>query len=369
MVGVAWRLALIALLVAATVGTSACQPTGGGNGDGSGEATASTEATGTNESSGLPGGEGGIARAAEAVLPSVVYVSNQQSVQDPDTGQRSQLPMGSGSGVVIRADGHILTNNHVIAGSDSVTVRVGDEDIDATIVGRDPATDLAVVKIERDGLVAAQVGDIDGLTVGEWVVAVGFPFGLDRTVTAGIVSGLGRSTVQASQNEVTAYTDLIQTDAAINPGNSGGALADLEGRVVGINTLIESSTGQSAGVGFAIPMDFAMDVAKQLIDTGKAEHTFMGVSISSANPHGADGDTAGALVEAVEAGSPAAKAGIKQGDVIVGVGDEEIRTSDDVFTAVRSRRPGDTVEVRLKRGEETVTVDVTLVGRASLPGE
>jgi putative serine protease PepD len=199
--------------------------------------------------------------AAKAV-PSVVNVTIQQRRTDPFTGQTSYVDLGNGSGVIIRSDGYILTNNHVVDGATKIIVRLGTTEVTATVVGTDPTSDLAVIKIAKTGLPAATIGSSADLQVGEEVIAVGSPFGLDKTVTSGIVSALHRTNLTQGQSGVTSYTNLIQTDASINPGNSGGALADLSGAVVGINTLIFSPSGQlgqsqSAGIGFAIPIDFA----------------------------------------------------------------------------------------------------------------
>ncbi len=210
---------------------------------------------------------------AAKVVPAVVNVTVQQQGFDPFTGQNVRRDVGNGSGVIVREDGYILTNYHVIEGADSIVVTVGVEDKPATVVGIDTSSDLAVLKIEGDGYPAAEAGSSKDLRVGQYVMAVGSPFGLEKTVTVGIISALNRSSLVDGTNDLTTYTNLIQTDAAINPGNSGGALVDSLGRLVGINTLIQSPSGsvgapQSAGIGFAIPVDFAIDIAKQLIETG-----------------------------------------------------------------------------------------------------
>jgi putative serine protease PepD len=210
-----------------------------------------------------------IEAVAAKVTPSVVNVAIVRRAVDPFTGQTSEQKAGNGSGVIVRADGFILTNNHVVEGADRILVRIGLEDKPAKVIGTDPTTDIAVVKVEATGLPAIVTGDSDALKVGETVVAIGSPFGLDKTVTSGIISALHRSG-DAGGNSNT-YTNLIQTDAAINPGNSGGALADMSGRIVGINTLIQTGGAQqSAGIGFAIPIKLASLVAEQLIATGKA---------------------------------------------------------------------------------------------------
>ncbi len=312
-----------------------------------------------------------LSQAAAAVLPSVVSISFE-----------SNAGSGSGSGIVISSDGQILTNNHVVAqaadgGSLSVTFSDGST-ADAEILGRDPATDLAV--IQADGvsdLTPASLGSSADLHVGDTVLAIGSPLGLDGSVSAGIVSALNRSITlqgettpeeqspfggggpQANPSD-TAVISAIQTDAAINPGNSGGALINADGEVVGINTAIASlaqgttSQGGNIGVGFAIPIDTARDIAQQLIDDGSVSHAYLGVSIAD----GEDGD--GALVQAVEEGQPAADAGLQEGDVITKVGDTDITDAASLTAAVRSQSPGDTVPVTFTRGGDEQTVDVTL---------
>ncbi len=304
---------------------------------------------------------------ANRVVPSVVAITIHELVRTPaGTGYRE---IGSGSGVVYREDGYIITNQHVIAGADRVTVGIGVEDVEAEVVGSDPSTDLAVLRVERTGLPVPEFGDSSGLRVGQIVVAVGSPFGLDKTITAGIVSALSRSTLTIGANDVTAYTNLIQTDAAINPGNSGGALADEDGRVIGINTLIESPSGavgapQSAGIGFAIPADFAIEAARQLIDAGCVVHPYLGVTTVTLDPSTIASFElpveAGALVQRVAPESPADLAGMERNDIVVAIDDEPVEGFADVFTAVRSRDVGEVVEVDVVRGDETVTLDVEL---------
>ncbi len=306
------------------------------------------------------------ASAAEKISPSVVYIS-AESQQQSGFGGMSGSSSSSGSGIIIKSDGHILTNNHVIEGASAVTVTIDGSKYTAKVVGTDAATDLAVLKIDKTGLPAASTGTPKSLQVGEWVIAVGFPYGLDRTVTFGIVSGLGRTTVQSSASELTAYTNLIQTDASINPGNSGGALADIEGRVVGVNTLIESGTGENTGIGFAIPIDFAMYVADQLMETGSAQHAYLGVGVGDTTLPYDTGEraTAGAAVQSVESGSPAEKAGIEPGDILTKIGDQTIESSSDVFTAVRSHKPNETLSIEFSRDGKSKSASVTLSGKTS----
>ena len=303
-----------------------------------------------------------IEAVASKVVPSVVNIV----VELRDAFGTST---GVGSGVIIRSDGYILTNNHVVESATKIVVRLGTSDLTATVVGTDPTSDLAVIKVSKAGLPAATLGSSAGLQVGEGVIAVGSPFGLDRTVTSGIVSALHRMNLTQGQSGVTAYTNLIQTDASINPGNSGGALADLSGAVVGINTLILSPTGQlgssqSAGIGFAIPIDFAKTIADQLISGKKVTHPFLGVSTATvdqalAQSYGLPVNS-GALIQQVTTGSPAATAGLKVGDIIVRIDKTTITTSEDVFATVRTSSVGQQIQIEVVRGSRHVTVTATL---------
>jgi S1-C subfamily serine protease len=312
---------------------------------------------------------------AKKVVPSVVSVTIQQAVTD-FSGNQAFRKVGTGSGVIIRPDGYILTNNHVVDGADKVIITVGLEDKVATVVGTDPTTDLAVVKIEGSGYPAAEAGSSKDLQVGQFVMAVGSPFGLEKTVTSGIVSALQRSEQAQGQtaNDITTYTNLIQTDAAINPGNSGGALVDEHGLLVGLNSLIQSPSGgvgaaQSAGIGFAIPVDFAIDIANQLIANGKATHAYVGISTETVDENLAAQFglpmKSGALVRFVAPGAPAEAAGIKRGDVIVKIGDARVGSVADVFAAIREHKVGDTVPFEVVRSGQTTSVSVTLGSDAS----
>ncbi|MHB9003744.1 MAG: S1C family serine protease [Coriobacteriia bacterium] len=308
---------------------------------------------------------------AEKVDPSVVNVGVEQRGFNPFTGSSGILSSGNGSGVIIREDGYILTNNHVVEGADRIVVTVGPDDLEAEVVGVDPQTDLAVLKLEGDTYTPIEIGSSEDLKVGQFVVAIGSPFGLEKTVTSGIVSALQRSSLAEGATSITAYTNLIQTDAAINPGNSGGALVDAQGRLVGINTLIQSPTGSSAGIGFAIPVDFAMDVAEQLIETGRVVHPYMGVSTSTideatARQYGMS-VTQGALVQFVEPDSPAEEAGIKRGDIIIEIDGEQVKGTQDVYTGVRANKVGDTIEVLIVRNDTESTLSVTLAGDFERP--
>lgn len=306
---------------------------------------------------------------ATKVTPAVVNISVEQSGINAFTGKRVTQVTGDGSGVIIRSDGYILTNYHVIEGADALVVTVGVDDLKAKVVGTDPASDLAVIKIERIGLPTITWGDSGALKVGEPVVAIGSPFGLERSVTTGIVSALGRSSVAESESGLTAYTSLIQTDAAINPGNSGGALCNELGQLIGINALIQSTSGTSSGIGFAIPSDFAKGIAKELIAKGKVTHAYLGVGTvtvdsSIASQYGLSVDS-GALVEEVNANSPADAAGIERGDIIVKIDDTKVASVEDVFSAVRAHKVGESLSIELVRGSAHRTVHATLTSDAS----
>jgi putative serine protease PepD len=313
----------------------------------SGSAPASVTTSGTAEA------------AAAAALKRVVTLNVTGAQQS-----------GTGSGVIIRADGYILTNQHVVAAAEnggSITATLPDgRTVPAKIVGTDTVTDLAVVKVSASGLTAATFADSDAVKIGQTVVAVGSPLGLDGTVTEGIVSALHRPTTGGSDN--TAVIDALQTDAAINPGNSGGALVDLAGRVVGINQSIATASsgggpgqGSSAGnigIGFAIPSNTAARVSEQLITSGKATHAYLGVQAGSGGESATPGT--GATLASVESGGPAAAAGLKAGDVVTKIGDRVIDGSEELVAAVRSYAPGDKVTLTIRRGDAEQTVTVTL---------
>ncbi len=306
---------------------------------------------------------GSIADIARRVLPVVVSVEVSSSAGS-----------GTGSGVVIDGNGYVLTNNHVVSevatsGSGTLRVRFNDQSAaEARIAGRDPKTDLAVLKVDRPGLTVAALGDSSKIAVGDPVIAVGSPLGLASTVTAGIVSALDRPVRLGggggnSGSDTNAVINAIQTDASINPGNSGGALVDASGAVIGINSAIatlSASTGQSGsiGLGFAIPINEARAIAQQLIRTGKVQHATLGVTARSVT----DGARDGALVESVAAGSAAAAAGIKAGDVITRVGDRLVGGSDDLVVQVRTRNVGEKVQLTYVRGGRTAKVTATLKG-------
>jgi len=261
-------------------------------------------------------------------------------------GPESRRIQGAGSGVIISTDGYILTNNHVVEGAKEVTVTLSDkQEYKAKVVGRDPKTDLAVVKVEAPkSLPAASLGDSDQLKVGEWVLAIGNPFGLSQTVTLGIVSAKGR-VIGAGP-----YDDFIQTDASINPGNSGGALINMKGEVVGINTAI---LPQGQGIGFAIPVNTAKPLIPQLVSKGEVTRGYLGVNIQSMTPELAKAlklkETKGALVTDVVEGSPAEKAGVKRGDVVVAYNGKEIEDSHNLPVMVAATPVGQEITLTVLR--------------------
>ncbi|MEV0628993.1 S1C family serine protease [Nonomuraea wenchangensis] len=304
-----------------------------------------------------------VAEVAAKVQPSVVMIQGQS---------------GEGSGVVLSEDGLILTNNHVVVGAGQgggqMTVKFSDgKTAKASVVGTDPATDLAVIRAEgASGLTKATLGDSDQLKVGDDVLAIGSPLGLDGSVTRGIVSALDRTLTvggeqrrqlppgwgqeqQGQSEEPTTIGGAIQTDASINPGNSGGALVNAAGELIGINTAIASEAA-GGGVGFAIPVNTAKQVADQLISSGKVTHAFLGVSVTDAT-----GDVPGALIREITAGSPAEKAGLRQGDLITKINDKAVDGGDTVVGQVRGFKPGQAVKITYMRDGQAHDATVTLV--------
>ena len=284
-----------------------------------------------------------------------------------------ELPRsGMGSGFIVSPDGVVLTNAHVVAGADSVTVKLSDRrEFKAKLVGADEQTDIAVLRIEARYLPAVRLGDARSVRVGDWVLAIGSPFGFENTVTAGIVSATSRALPDGT------YVPFIQTDAAVNPGNSGGPLFNMKGEVIGINSQIYSGTGGYQGLAFAIPIDVAMKVQQQILATGHVERGRIGVAIqevtySLARSFGMDAP-AGALVASVEKGGPAEKAGLEPGDVILAVNGNKVETSNQLPPLVADVKPGETARLELWRGGSRKTVEVK-VGRlepaktASAPG-
>ena len=295
-----------------------------------------------------------------------------------------------GSGVVLSEDGYIVTNNHVIEGAAALKVTVGGEEYDADVVGTDESSDIAVVKLrDASGLTPIELGDSDNLTTGEWVMSIGSPFGLEQSVATGIVSATSRSQIMSnsssssgsdgygygygngsssssssSSSGYTIYPNLIQTDAAINPGNSGGALVDKNGKLIGINTLITSYSGNYSGVGFAIPVNYAVNIAQQIIEGKTPTHAQLGVTLSTVNSQNAKryglSVDSGAYVTGVSSNSGAATAGLQTGDIITKFEGNKVESASDLMLDVRSKNPGDTVTIEVNRDGETKTMQVTL---------
>lgn len=264
-----------------------------------------------------------------------------------------------GSGFIVSDDGYILTNNHVVQGADEIIVRLNDRrELEAVLIGADPSSDLAVLKVDADDLPTVELGDSDKLDVGEWVVAIGSPFGFDYSVTAGIVSAKGRSLPNEN------YVPFIQTDVAINPGNSGGPLFNLEGQVVGINSQIYTRSGGFMGVSFAIPINVAMDVAEQLKSKGKVSRGWLGVVIQEVNKDLAESfgldRAAGALVVQVVDGSPAENSGLVSGDIIVKVNGKDVQLSSDLPHLIGRLRAGDTAKLSVVRAGKRKTINVEI---------
>lgn len=268
--------------------------------------------------------------------------------------------MGQGSGFIISEDGYILTNNHVVGDADVITVKLADgRKLKAKVVGSDPQSDVAVIKIEGDNLPVLPLGNSDSLEVGEWVIAIGNPFGLTHTVTVGVVSAKGRSRVGIND-----YEDFIQTDAAINPGNSGGPLVNIHGEAVGMNTAIFSRSGGYMGIGFAIPINMATAIKEQLIQEGKVTRGWLGVVIQDVDEDLARSfglkEAEGILVAEVADGSPAEKAGIAQGDVILGLNGQKIVNVGELRNRIALMQPGTKVKLEILREGKDKTLEVTI---------
>jgi S1-C subfamily serine protease len=303
---------------------------------------------------------------AQAVTPSVVRIDIEGGI-----GASPLAPGGApalGSGVIYRSDGYILTNHHVIDGAEAVRVRLSSGDIlDAEVIGSDALNDLAVLRVDRSGLPAVNVRSPDEpLIVGETVVAIGSPFGLDASVTTGIISALNREIAvdEAEEGGRLVIPSVIQTDAAINPGNSGGALVDARGRLVGINTAILTRSGASQGVGFAVSAEQAIASADQLIEEGFVRHPLLGIAGIDVSPEVAEEfgleASRGAVVDSVQEGTGAAEAGMRPGDIIVGIDGEPLATMSELVAEVRRRAPGDQLTLTVIRDGEELEVDVTL---------
>ncbi|MEW5705548.1 MAG: trypsin-like peptidase domain-containing protein [Actinomycetota bacterium] len=307
-----------------------------------------------------------VTAVVKKLKPSIVSIRVKES--DGELLQRDVVSDG-GAGIIIRPNGYILTNNHVVSGSKEILVTIGDEEMQGRLVAADAENDIAVIKVDRHGLPVAEFGSTKNLQVGELAVAIGSPFGFEYTVTSGIISALGRtvSIPDMKSREIITYTNLIQTDAPINPGNSGGALSDSKGRVIGVNTFIMSKSGSAEGVGFAIPIETAMRVANQLIQKGRASHPYIGIIgqdlENNANNRIYQGLRRGAMIVDVKRGSPAYNAGLRNADIIVAADGKAIKGMDDLITKIRERAVGDIIVLKyLRKGKES-TAHVVLVER------
>ncbi len=320
--------------------------------------------------------------AAKKAMPAVVNVFTTKEIKVPrhpfmddplfrrffgdqldnETRQSSSL----GSGVIVGTDGYILTNHHVIEAADEIEVAFADgRKSPAKIVGADPETDLAVLKADIKGTTPITFGNPTSLSVGDVVLAIGNPFGVGQTVTMGIVSALGRSHLGIST-----FENFIQTDAAINPGNSGGALVDVSGNLVGVNSAIYSRTGGSLGIGFAIPADLARQVMEQIVRTGSVTRGWIGVEVQDISPELADSfrlpDTKGTLIAGVLRGGPADRAGVRPGDILVGVEQKQVVDSTNMLNLIAALEPGKTATLKILRNREEMQVKVS-VGKRPRP--
>jgi len=345
-------------------------------------------------------GEPDFETAAAAIIPAVVYIrttytSKDNGAQDQMSGMFGQQPqqdpqMASGSGVIISPDGYIVTNNHVVENAEKIEITTNDHrHFIAKVIGTDPNTDLALIKINATGLPVAKFGNSDDVRVGEWVLAVGNPFNLTSTVTAGIVSAKGRGigiigsedhdqqmspfnspVSQQGPRYNTGIESFIQTDAAINPGNSGGALVNTKGELIGINSAIASHTGAYEGYGFAIPINLAKKVLGDLEQYGAVKRGYVGVSFKELDQDAADAlhinRTTGLYVNQVSPGSAAAQAGIQNGDVITKLDGKNVYESSDLLEPVGRLRPGDKIDVTVMRGNQEMTFPVTLSAKSGM---
>ncbi|HEY9224342.1 MAG TPA: Do family serine endopeptidase [Variovorax sp.] len=317
-----------------------------------------------------PAAPGSLSSAAKKAAPAVVSINTSKAAQrhprsnDPwfrfffgDQGD-SQPQVGLGSGVIVSTEGYILTNNHVVEGADEIEVTLNDSrHARGKVIGTDPDTDLAVLKIELDKLPAIVLGNSDALQVGDQVLAIGNPFGVGQTVTSGIVSALGRN-----QLGINTFENFIQTDAAINPGNSGGALVDINGNLEGINTAIYSRSGGSMGIGFAIPVSIAKQVLGDIVKEGKVTRGWIGVEPNDLSPELAETfgvkANAGVIITGVLQNGPAAQAGIRPGDVITNVDDKKVDNVQQLLTAVAGLKPGSESRFALQRGTDKMELNV-----------
>jgi putative serine protease PepD len=320
---------------------------------------AATQVTVQDATPAAQSGSTSVAEIYEQSSKGVVEITVSATTAADPFGGDGGSQQAQGSGFVYDDDGHVITNQHVVAGAETVSVRFWNgKSWDATVVGSDPSTDIAVLDVDAPAslLEPLRLGDSDSTEVGEAVVAIGSPFGLEQTVTTGIVSALHRQ-ITAPNNF--AIDDAIQTDAAINHGNSGGPLLDLNGDVIGVNSQIESESGGNDGVGFAVPSNTVERIAEALIDDGSVAHAYLGVSTEDVE------NETGARIAEVRAETPAARAGLQNGDVVTAIDGEAVDSADELRRLVDSKSPGDSVELTLERDGSTETVDVTLGTRPS----
>ncbi|MHB8938355.1 MAG: Do family serine endopeptidase [Thiobacillus sp.] len=318
------------------------------------------------------------APAAQKVIPSVVNVFTQQKVRTPAhpalqdpifryffgdrLDERPREVSNLGSGVIVSANGYILTNHHVVVAADEIQVALANgQTLPARVVGADPETDLAVLKIDANDLPAITFAQIDSIQVGDWVLAVGNPFGVGQTVTAGIVSALGRSSLG-----INTFENFIQTDAAINPGNSGGPLVDAAGNLVGVNSAIYSRTGGSQGIGFAIPVSIARQVMEQIIQSGSVTRGWVGVEVQDMTPELAESfnlkSAEGALIAGVLKSGPADAGGVRPGDILLAVNGNKVSNSATLLNLIAALKPGEVAQLTVLRKEQSLDLKVQ-VGR------
>ena len=321
------------------------------------------------------------APAAQRVIPTVVNVFTQQRLRSPThpalqdpifryffgdrLDSRPRQVSNLGSGVIVSPDGYILTNQHVVDAADDIEVALADgRTVPARLVGADPETDLAVLKIDAGNLPAIVFAPADSLKIGDWVLAVGNPFGVGQTVTAGIVSALGRTHLG-----INTFENFIQTDAAINPGNSGGALVDAAGNLVGVNSAIYSRTGGSQGIGFAIPVSIARQVMEQIIESGSVTRGWVGIEVQDLTPELAESfnldKTEGALIAGVLKGGPADQGGIRPGDILLAVGGKPVTDSASLLNLIAALKPGTRAQLTVARKQQSLDLEVQ-VGRRPL---
>lgn len=370
-----WLIVLAAVIAGGLAGYVAAKMTGGSD-NGTYVYTDTAGATVRNVS--ISGEYPDFTYAAETAVKAVVYVKvvkRSEQPQGPSSifdyffGFGNTIPreqVGTGSGVIISEDGFIVTNNHVVSGASEIEVTVGEnKTFKADIIGTDPATDVALLKIDAKGLPVIPMGDSDNLRLGEWVLAIGSPYGLTSTITAGIVSAKGRSMPNYSGEFK--IESFIQTDAAVNPGNSGGALVNIKGELIGINTAIISQTGSYAGYSFAIPVNIVKKIADDFKEYGSVQRAVLGISMLNNTETLKEkmklSTSDGVYIDEVLNGSAAEKAGVRKGDVLLAIDSMAVVKSTEVQEAISQHSPGDVVELEIMRGDKVLRLTATLIGR------